>query len=105
MLEDQGISHKCTRAYRPQTNGKDSRFNRTPLAESAHVDNYNGETARARRYPGWLHDYNHHRPHHGLGGLYPVKVVYDFTGKLHQGLHGISDSDARYRGSRPGQPS
>ena len=80
VLAAQGIRHKYTRPYRPQTNGKVERFNRTLMAEWAYADTYDSEAARARRYPGWLHDYNHHRPHHALGGRTPAEVVHNLTG-------------------------
>ena len=81
LLDAQGVKHKYTCPYRPQTNGKVERFNRTLLVEWAYVDAYDGETARTQRYPGWLHDHSHHhRPHRGLGGLSPVEVVYNLTG-------------------------
>ena len=55
------------------------RFNRTLMAEWAYADTYDSETARARRYPGWLHDYNHHRPHQAPGGQTPAQVVRNLT--------------------------
>ena len=80
VLAAQQVKHVFTRPYRPQTNGKVERFNRTLVAEWAYADTYDGEAARARQYPGWLHHYNHHRPHSALGGLTPAEVVRNLTG-------------------------
>lgn len=71
------ISHKFTRPYRPQTNGKVERFNRTLAHEWAYAQTYRSETARAATYQTWLHEYNHHRPHGGIGGLNPIDRVSD----------------------------
>ncbi|MET8184169.1 IS481 family transposase, partial [Streptomyces sp. NPDC005336] len=60
-LTEQGISHKRTRPYRPQTNGKVERFNRTLLDEWAYAQPYRSEAERREAYPLWLHTYNHHR--------------------------------------------
>jgi transposase InsO family protein len=56
-----GIVHKRTRPYRPQTNGKVERFNRTLLEEWAYARPCTSETERRAAYPDWLHMYNHHR--------------------------------------------
>jgi transposase InsO family protein len=61
-----GIAHKRTRPYRPQTNGKVERFNRTLLDEWAYARPYRSETERREAFPGWLHTYNHHRGHTAL---------------------------------------
>ena len=60
--------HSFTRAYRPQTNGKAERFNRTLLAEWAYVRTWTSEGQRNRRLAHWLHVYNHHRHHTAVGG-------------------------------------
>ncbi|OQJ53540.1 IS481 family transposase [Clavibacter sepedonicus] len=74
------ITHKRTRPYRPQTNGKVERFNRTLATEWAYAHPYLTDEARAATYPAWLHHYNHHRPHTGIGGLTPAERVHNLTG-------------------------
>lgn len=75
-----GIKHRKTRPYRPQTNGKVERFNRTLAAEWAYAAVYLSETARQATYQEWIHNYNHHRPHTGIGGLVPSARVHNLTG-------------------------
>jgi transposase InsO family protein len=66
------ITHKRTRPYRPQTNGKVERFNRTLLDEWAYAQVYLSESDRTAAFPLWLHHYNHHRGHTALRGKPPV---------------------------------
>ena len=66
------VKHLRTRPYRPQTNGKVERFNRTMLNEWAYQRLFTSEKARRAALPGWLHHYNHHRPHTALGGQPPL---------------------------------
>jgi hypothetical protein len=80
-LEQTGARHSRTRPYRPQTNGKAERFNRTLLGEWAYAKPYRSENARRRALPAWLHIYNHHRSHSSLGGHPPISRVTNLPGQ------------------------
>lgn len=67
-----GIKHSFTRPYRPQTNGKAERFIQSALREWAYGIPYNHSSERANMLNRWIHHYNWHRPHHGIGKLAPV---------------------------------
>ncbi|RQN01637.1 IS481 family transposase, partial [Aeromicrobium camelliae] len=69
------ITHKRTRPYRPQTNGKIERFHRTLADGWAYARFYRSEAERRAALPGWLHFYNHHRPHSALGALPPISRI------------------------------
>ncbi len=75
------IKHKRTKPYRPQTNGKVERFNRTLASEWAYAQPYASEAEREQAYYHWLHHYNHHRPHTGIAGLTPSARVHNVTRK------------------------
>jgi transposase InsO family protein len=74
-----GIRHSRTRPYRPATNGKVERFNRTLLDEWAYVRPYDSEQERAGTLDGFLHTYNHHRYHTAVGGP-PISRVNNVVG-------------------------
>ncbi len=76
------VKHRRTRPYRPQTNGKVERFNRTLAAEWAYARSYSSNADRAATYDAWLHHYNHHRPHTGIGGLVPSARVHNVPGNF-----------------------
>ena len=73
------VKHTFIRAYRPQTNGKVERFNRTLLAEWAYARIWTSEGQRTRGLARWLHIYNHHRHHTVIGGT-PIGRVSNLPG-------------------------
>jgi transposase InsO family protein len=72
VCDQLGITVKKTRPYRPQTNGKIERFHRTMADGWAYARHYQSEAERRTALAGWLHEYNHHRPHSAAGGKPPI---------------------------------
>ena len=70
-----GITHKFTRAYRTQTNGKAERFIQSALREWAYGWAYQNSEQRRQALHSWQHHYNWHRPHHGIGRAAPMSRV------------------------------
>jgi transposase InsO family protein len=75
-----GITAKKSRPYRPQTNGKIERLHRTMADGWAYKKLYRSEDIRRAALSGWLHQYNHHRPHSALGGLPPISRLDNLAG-------------------------
>jgi transposase InsO family protein len=75
-----GVTHKRTRPYRPQTNGKLERFHRTLADGWAYARFYDSEHQRRAALPHWLHFYNHHRAHSAIGGKPPVTRLTNLPG-------------------------
>jgi transposase InsO family protein len=80
-LAELGATAVFTRKYRPQTNGKAERFNRTLLEEWAYARPFTSAQDRADALPTWLHTYNHHRTHTALGGKPPITRVNNLAGQ------------------------
>lgn len=74
------ITHKRTRPYRPQTNGKIERFHRTLADGWAYARHYTSTQERNDALPDWLHFYNHHRAHSALGGQPPITRLTNLPG-------------------------
>jgi transposase InsO family protein len=67
-----GLRHIRTKPYTPKTNGKAERFIQTSLREWAYAYAYENSRQRRDRLPYWLHRYNWHRPHAGIGDKTPI---------------------------------
>jgi transposase InsO family protein len=78
---DLDVTHKRTRPYRPQTNGKVERFHRTMTAGWAFRRLYLSESARRRALPAWLHEYNCHRLHSAIGRTPPISRLTNLAGQ------------------------
>lgn len=76
-----GIVHKKIRPYRPQTNGKVERFNRTLLDEWAYLRPCTSHHERTAALSDFLHTYHHHRCHTALGGPPPINCVNNAAGQ------------------------
>ncbi|ETH61410.1 transposase, IS481 family [Bordetella pertussis I176] len=95
LCHELGIKHRFTRPYRPQTNGKAERFIQSALREWAYwtptalvgaldlvklqlpafdqaAHTYQNSQHRADAMKSWLHHYNWHRPHQGIGRAVPI---------------------------------
>jgi transposase InsO family protein len=75
-----GVRHLRTRPHRPQTNGKAERFIRTMLDGWAYGAIYGTNRERTAALDGWLHYYNHHRPHSAIGRQPPINRLNNLLG-------------------------
>ncbi|KGN39777.1 hypothetical protein N801_19055 [Knoellia aerolata DSM 18566] len=64
--------HKWTRPYRPQTNGKVERYQRTMANEWARSQAWDSNAERAAALPAFLDRYNYARAHTALKGKPPI---------------------------------
>ena len=64
--------HLTTRPYRPQTNGKAERFNRTLADEWAYQRAYQTNAERTEALADFLIDYNYERTHSAIGNRPPA---------------------------------
>jgi transposase InsO family protein len=72
LCRQRRLKHIRTKPYTPKTNGKAERFIQTSLREWAYAKAYPTSDHRAAELPAWLHQYNWHRPHGGIGSQTPI---------------------------------
>ncbi|MGV8941865.1 MAG: IS481 family transposase [Lysobacter sp.] len=75
LIRRLGMRHLRTRPYTPRTNGKAERLVQTSLREWAYARSYICSGQRARAFNDWLHHYNWHRPHAGIGYKPPMTRI------------------------------
>jgi transposase InsO family protein len=75
VLDTIGATHKRTRPYRPQTNGKVERFHQTLLSGWAYKRLYPNNQDRRQALGEFLDSYNLQRPHSELGGRPPMTIL------------------------------
>lgn len=71
LCKNMGISHKTTKPYRPETNGKVERFHRTVGEELYSLILFQGSKDRTVALKRYLKHYNEQRIHLGIKGLTP----------------------------------
>ena len=71
-LRASDTTHKYTRPYRPQTNGKVERYQRTLSREWARSQAWDSNEHRSGALQAFLDRYNYRRPHTALGGNPPI---------------------------------
>jgi transposase InsO family protein len=86
-----GIRQIFTKPYTPRTNGKAERFIQTTLREWAYARAYPNSRHRAEQLPSFIHRYNWHRPHAGIGGKPPITRL-GLTGDNLLRLHNAAGS-------------
>ncbi|MFN8034115.1 MAG: IS481 family transposase [Mycobacterium sp.] len=74
-VDDLNVTHRRTKPYRPQTNGKAERFIQTLLREWAYGRLWQSSTTRRRGLTSWLNYYNTKRPHGSLGHQPPATAL------------------------------
>lgn len=74
MLLELGITHRYTRPYRPQTNGKVERFWRTLNEDLLYETTFETPEHLKDELLQYLVYYNEHRPHQALNGKTPAAI-------------------------------
>jgi hypothetical protein len=74
MLIELGVTHRYTRPYRPQTNGKVERFWRTLEDDLLRETSFTSEAELKEELLQYLYYYNHLRPHQGINNQTPVEA-------------------------------
>lgn len=80
-LDELDLRHVRIRPFRPQTNGKVERFNRTLAEEFAYARTFTSNQQRLDALPRWVRYYNTRRRHTGLDGHTPNEIVNNVCGK------------------------
>ena len=79
LFQELGITHRYTRPYRPQTNGKVERFWRTLNEDLLDETTFESVEELKEELMKYLVYYNTARPHQGLGGKTPLQTLQNLS--------------------------
>ena len=95
VCRENGITQRLTRPRSPTTTGKIERWHKTLRRELLdHVAPFESLAAAQDAIDGWVHAYNHARPHQSLGMATPASVFRP---------HGPSRDDAPQKADQPAE--
>ena len=96
VCRENGITQRLTKPRSPTTTGKIERWHKTLRRELLdHVAPFESLAAAQEAIDGWVHAYNHARPHQSLGMATPASVFRP---------HGPSRDDALQKAEQPAEP-
>ncbi len=75
MLYEMGVTHRYTRPYRPQTNGKIERFWRTLNDDLIEGTSFDDVDEFKQELVDYINYYNEYRPHQGINGNIPAEYL------------------------------
>jgi transposase InsO family protein len=73
ICRENGIDHLLTAPRSPTTTGKVERWHKTLRREFLNDKVFASLTDAQTQLDGWVHEYNHERPHQSVGGLPPIE--------------------------------
>jgi transposase InsO family protein len=71
ICRNNGVKHRLTKPRSPTTTGKIERWHKTMRAEFLNGKVFESVGHAQRALDGWVHHYNHERPHQSLGMVAP----------------------------------
>ena len=77
-----GITHRRTAYHHPEGNGYIERFHRSLKEEEVWTAEYRSVQEARESIGRWIQEYNHDRPHHGVGNQTPQEAFLSFGAVL-----------------------
>src|SRR5215469_4595023 len=74
-----GITHRRTAYHHPEGNSYIERFHRSLKGEEVWTTEYRNLQEARGSIARWIEEYNHHRPHYGVGNRTPNEVFLSFA--------------------------
>ncbi len=82
LLTQLGITHRRTAYHHPEGNSYIERFHRSLKEEEVWTAEYPNLDEARSSIACWIEEYNHDRPHRGVGNRSPHEAFLAFTGAL-----------------------